>query len=334
MYVSDKNILVFDIGGTNLRAAIYCSASLNVTTPVIHPTPNHLGEQARTKKTIYLELFDLICSTIEELTTSIKIDAISIAFPGPISNNLIMSAPGIWGKNPNGPIDMLAELKKIWPETPIFIMNDMTAAGYRYRSTNRQTFQITTVSSGVGSKLFLNGQPQLGPDGDSGEIGHLKVLFDEQAPLCDCGEKGHLQAIASGRGALAHVKKEAMSNPDLFKASKLAKKCSHPDKITNIMIADAYQAQDNLVVKVVDGCSNHLAGVLADIHIETGVDEFIIIGGFALALGDNYLNNLAQQMHQKCFSSGEKWSGKILFGESDDLSGLIGAGKYAEEFLP
>lgn len=334
MTKSALNILVFDIGGTNLRAAIFDTASFAVSTPIIKPTPNNLGENSRTKEILYLDLISLILSTANELTTDTPVDAICIAFPGPINNSMqILAAPGIWGKNPSGPIDIVSHLKESWADVPVFVLNDITAAGYRYTSETRQTFYITTVSTGIGSKLFTNGQPQLGADGAGGEIGHLKVLHDDLAPICDCGERGHLQAIASGRGTLNYIKQKATDNIHLFDSSSLTQKCNNQDNITNLNIAEAYRQRDAFAVKAIEESAFFLAEVLAEIHLNETVADFLIIGGFALALGEQYISTMSRLIEQQCQASGKAWTGTICFGDNDDLSGLIGAGKYADTML-
>ena len=52
------------------------------------------------------------------------------------------------------------------------------------------------VSTGVGGGLILDGKIRSGPTGNAGHLGHLVV--DPGGPLCGCGGRGCVEAIARG----------------------------------------------------------------------------------------------------------------------------------------
>jgi glucokinase len=321
-------ILVFDIGGTSTRAGLYSVETGAIERLRVKPTPSQWNSPQLTRAEIYQSLIELIMIMGHGVARGEAVRALSIAFPGPIDRlNRIMEAPGILGENPAGPIDLVADLKEIWPDLPICLSNDMTAAGYRYRQALDDSFCLVTVSTGVGNKVFIDGVPQLGSTGAGGEIGHLKVLFDKDAPLCGCGKRGHLQAISSGHGTLEFIRNSANKNRALFKQSLLAQLAECPDNISNHMVAEAYRAEDPFATQQVHQCSQPLAATLATLHLALGLERFVIIGGFALALGAPYLNNLARQAEECCWNAASSWATMLEFGQEDDLSGLIGAGK-------
>lgn len=53
------------------------------------------------------------------------------------------------------------------------------------------------LGTGVGGALWLNGELYHGPRGAAGEIGHMPGFGEEP---CTCGQRGHLETLASGRG--------------------------------------------------------------------------------------------------------------------------------------
>jgi glucokinase len=154
---------------------------------------------------------------------------------------------------------MIADLKRIFSPLPVYLSNDLTAAGFRYVKQELDSFCVITVSTGIGSKVFINGLPQLGPKGTGGEIGHAKVLFSEDAPVCDCGEPGHLQAIASGRGVLETIQGQARKEPKNFSSSFLGKIHSRPETVSNVSIAEAFRASDPFTVEIINECMRPLA---------------------------------------------------------------------------
>jgi len=60
-----------------------------------------------------------------------------------------------------------------------------------------------TMSTGIGGGLILDGRLYRGASFNAGEVGHQVVLPD--GPLCGCGKRGCLEAVASGSGIAARL---------------------------------------------------------------------------------------------------------------------------------
>ena len=79
------------------------------------------------------------------------------------------------------------------------LLNDVSAASWHFAvRLTAERFGVVTVSSGIGFKIF---DRRLGAcvNDDAGEIGHLVIDESAGARRCECGERGHLAAFASGR---------------------------------------------------------------------------------------------------------------------------------------
>lgn len=63
---------------------------------------------------------------------------------------------------------------------------------------------LVTVSEGVGTGVFANGQLIAGHNGMAGEFGHIPV--DPAGPRCGCGQKGCWEMFASCRAALRYYR--------------------------------------------------------------------------------------------------------------------------------
>jgi predicted NBD/HSP70 family sugar kinase/biotin operon repressor len=74
-------------------------------------------------------------------------------------------------------------------------------------------FLYVKSSNGVGAGLVLNGSLYRGAHGLAGELGHIVV--DERGPLCNCGSRGCLSAVASGRAVLLELAAAGAPRPDL-----------------------------------------------------------------------------------------------------------------------
>jgi predicted NBD/HSP70 family sugar kinase len=65
-------------------------------------------------------------------------------------------------------------------------------------------FLYVKTSPGVGAGLILQGKIYHGANGMAGELGH--VVVDRNGPLCECGNRGCLHALASARMLLRQAK--------------------------------------------------------------------------------------------------------------------------------
>ena len=326
--------LAFDIGGTNLRAAIYDQSTGQLTRRASCPTPNHW----RNPDLDHNDILRLLLGSAEDLATEIlngvPPENISVAFAGPLNErNEVVAAPTVWGTTQAPPIDLLADLRCLWPSPTINLMNDVTAAGYRYLKSPDESLCMVTVGSGIGNKIFVNGRPFTGPSGRGGEIGHIVVDHSPDAVPCDCGGKGHLGGIASGRGTLATARHRAARDHAGFSESGLGAASERRiEAITNENIVSQFQANDGWTVKLIDYVAGKLGNVLAQVHQSLGIERFVIFGGFATALGEQYRRSLVRAAAGDCWDSGQNWNEMIELGLDDDDSGLLGAGRFATEF--
>jgi predicted NBD/HSP70 family sugar kinase len=72
---------------------------------------------------------------------------------------------------------------------------------------------VVTVSEGIGTGIFLNGQLMRGTHGMAGEFGH--VALDPSGPKCTCGGNGCWEVFASNRAALRYYQASASSSSPL-----------------------------------------------------------------------------------------------------------------------
>jgi predicted NBD/HSP70 family sugar kinase len=74
-------------------------------------------------------------------------------------------------------------------------------------------FVVVTISEGVGTGVFANGQLTRGLNGMAGEFGH--VSLDPAGPLCSCGGKGCWEVYASNRAALRYYHESKATSMEL-----------------------------------------------------------------------------------------------------------------------
>ena len=71
---------------------------------------------------------------------------------------------------------------------------------------NVRDMVVVTVSEGIGTGIFLNGQLMRGSHGMAGEFGH--VSLDPAGPLCTCGRRGCWEVFASNRAGLKYYEEK------------------------------------------------------------------------------------------------------------------------------
>ena len=93
---------------------------------------------------------------------------------------------------------------------PTVVDNDANAAAWaeaRFGAGAGQADMVlVAVGTGIGGGLILDGRVYRGASGFGAEVGH--VTCDPQGPACACGQRGCLEALASG-SALARMGREA-----------------------------------------------------------------------------------------------------------------------------
>ena len=82
---------------------------------------------------------------------------------------------------------------------PCYIINNVSTMGLAFKWLDtywqKDDFVFVSIRTGARSILFVNGEPYLGKNCGSGELGHIKIPGSTR--LCECGQYGCLNAEAS-----------------------------------------------------------------------------------------------------------------------------------------
>jgi C7-cyclitol 7-kinase len=306
--------LVFDIGGTRTRAALFDSRHSTIVQSVAAATPNHLDLPELSFERLRDELLSLMQGLGDELAEQQAVSEVDVAFAGPIDPaGNVLAAPTLWGSRLTSPYPLGKDIARRWPNARVRIVNDVTAAGYRYLRSSRDEFCIVTVSSGIGNKVFANGRPLVGRNGAGGELGHLRVDDSDGAPVCECGGRGHLGAVSSGRAVLTYARRKAPQG-------------SRAEALTSGDLVASFRRDEPWALQIIEHCARPLGWALAAMHLGLGIERFVLVGGFALALGEAYAALVAQAAEARCWDGRRGWKSRVELGVNDDFAGLIGAG--------
>ena len=321
----DDKILVFDIGGTNIRAGLYDRRTQKLTGQVDQATPNFLTLQKAGADGLVAEVVRVAQSAASALLPNETPDAVVVGYPGPVTPaGIALRSPTILGPRLDRPIDVYRHFAGIWPEARIHIVNDVTCSGYYYVRRGYRDFCVISVGSGIGNKVFLGGVPQVGERRRGGEIGHIRVSPKPNTPVSDvCEELGN---VASGRGCLELARLWASRCPVDFAQSAL---CRGENGFSSSDLVAAFRGGDTLTSAIIAAASYPLAAAIGTIHLALGVDRFVVLGGFSKALGERYRLLLVDAVRRATWDLDHDWSSMIELGAADSQEALLGAGFYA-----
>lgn len=318
--------LVFDIGGTSFRAGILGN-NMELLEHGKFESPNYLKSNGLSLFQLQQKTVQAICSIYEIYRDQgYNITKVGIGFPGPINKKgEVMKAPTLWGPMDSS-FPLYKTLSDLIPHVHITIINDLTAAGWRYIDQYNGTFCVITVSSGIGNKVFWKGNALLSDSGYGGELGH--AFYDNKYcdNICDCGSKGHIGSVASGRGIEQIVSRHISMGDPLFNESIFHNQVS----ISTYDIVLGLKGGDLFCDMIMKEGTLPVAKSIQFIYSIIGIEHFVIIGGFACSVGQPYINYVVEHLLEMGVfgKKSREICNMVTLGEHDDLNGLYGMGKY------
>jgi predicted NBD/HSP70 family sugar kinase len=144
---------------------------------------------------------DTLTSAVRANFSTVNLEAVSIAAPGPVKNNQILWLDNLpWGK-----INLVGKLKNLF-DAPIFLENDATLAALSEAEKLSGLSVYLTFSTGIGGGIARDGN--MDPSSHDFEPGHNKYNFkDKQVSWEDFASA---QAISKYYGRYTtHIKKRS-----------------------------------------------------------------------------------------------------------------------------
>lgn len=141
---------------------------------------------------------------------------IGVGVPGPVDfARGVLVAPPLMPEWENFPIRDF--FKKTFLAAFVVVDNDVNimALGEQRAGDGAGVdhFIFVKIGTGIGAGIISNGRIHRGSDGCAGDIGHICV--DKEGPLCACGNKGCLEAMAAGPAITAKALEAARNGSSL-----------------------------------------------------------------------------------------------------------------------
>jgi len=299
-------LIACDIGGTQLRVATFDAVSGEMIQQKRIPTQAH-GETAVER------LMGLI---FELWPTEGHVRAIGAAAPGFVDpeKGIIFITPNIPGWN-GLPLRQILEERF---DVPVFLGNDANLAAlgeWRFGAgMGYHHVLYLTISTGIGGGVVLNDRLLQGARGLAAEFGHITV--EPNGPLCGCGKRGHLEALASGTGISNYV------------AGRLAQGATsalltgpHPSA-KEISLAAAQG--DPLGLEAIQRAGTYIGHALADfLHLLN--PSIVILGGGVSKCGELLFQPIRAALNERVITPEYTRDLQIVHAKLGEDSGLMGA---------
>jgi len=314
-----------DLGGTNIKAGIVDIDTGQVIYSQSVPTWAREGHDAVMARMAELVLAAITASGHEQS----QVKGVGITAPGvlDLEKGLTLFLPNLPGTWPNVPLRATITGKT---GLPTFLLNDARAITYGEwqfgAGRGAETMACFTLGTGVGGGLVVNGNLHLGIGGTAGELGHQTIDFN--GPMCGCGNRGCLEAYASGPAIAAMGVKAVLQG----RTSIIGQLVSYDlNKITPEVLAEAAIRGDSEAKRIFELTGMYLGIAIGNVLVSVTPTKVVLAGGVAAA-GDLLLEPIRRTLESRV-SLVDVSKVEIVTASLGNNAGVLGAASWAANLL-
>ncbi len=311
-----------DLGGTNIKSGVVdnkgrCLGYATVASHVQEGPEAGAGRMALAAK----EALSQAGLQMEQVSY------VGLGTPGmmDIPTGLLLNIPNLPGGS-NFPIrDRVSQNVGL----PVAYANDANAAAYGEfwvgSGCQYPSMLMLTLGTGVGGGIIIGEFLLEGENSHGGECGHMIIDCSEEARLCSCGGRGHLEAYCSATAVAARAC-EAVAGG---RQSSLAEQCGPERTLTSRDIHQAAESGDALALEIILDTGRYLGiGITTLMHI---LDPAAVVLGGAMnfggrdnAVGRRFLEATMDEVRKRAFPVLAQ-NTSINFASLGGDAGFIGA---------
>ena len=313
-----------DIGATSIDLAV---------ADFSHKIVARYGEEALVRRGP-IKVLGRVCSLLEKLMqdNGLSIDklrGIGIGVPGPVdfSSGTAVSPPIMpgWDRYP-----IIQTVQQWFPAANVVVDNDVNlmAQGEINQGAGRgvENLIFVKIGTGIGAGIISHGKIYRGSSGCAGDIGHISI--DKSGPLCHCGNKGCLEALASGPAIAERAAQAALAGQSPILLRQYEK---NDGKLTAEDIGNAAREGDPVSIEIVRESGQMVGDVLASL-VNFYNPDMIVIGGGVSNLGNLLLSSIRQAVLNRSLPLATR-NLDIVFSAAGQDAGVIGALNLAMDYL-
>lgn len=258
-----------------------------------------------------------------------QILGIGVGVPGPVSYPSGMVIGGQFTPGWEG-FRIQEFLTARFPDVVIRADNDanLMAMGSHKEglAKNASDFIYVKVGTGIGSGVYCRGHLYRGFSSCAGHIGHTCVDFN--GPVCRCGNRGCLEALAGGPGIAAAAEAAVAAG----KSGVLETlKAEHAGALTAVEVGKAAVMRDPAALQIIRQTGTLIGTVLAGV-INLYNPELIVIGGGVSKIGNLLLAEIRREVLKRAYSY-TTMGLRIEYSPIVDDVGVIGAVHFVRDWV-
>ncbi len=303
-----------DLGGTNTACAL-ASEDGTILCERSDPTYAHEGPEA---------VLERIASVITDMASAVgkKPCALGMGVPGLVDRETGTSVflPNLAGQWRQVPVAAVLGCRI---GCPVHLLNDVRMATLGElifgAGMDVDSLVFVAIGTGIGGGIVLDGRLRLGSFGAAGELGHQTIVPD--GPLCGCGNRGCLEALASGpaiTGEGVRLMRSSLA-PKLFEIVR-----GRSDYLTPKEMRQAAEAGDEAVRDAIVRAATYIGIGICNV-IVTLHPDMIILGGGVSAIGPLLIETVRSTVRDrvKIFSTNSVAIERSMLGDKAGSYGGI-----------
>ena len=277
-----------DLGGTKVACALG-DLERGVAVEETIPTDSQEGHESVLERTA-----DVVRALAAE--AGAQPSAAGMGVPGlvDLQNGITKFLPNLPGKWRNVPVRGILAPKL---GCPVYLINDVRCATLAELTfglgRDANTMAFFAIGTGIGGGIVVDGRLHLGPLGAAGELGHHTIMPD--GPLCGCGNRGCLEALASG-SAITGEGVRLLKSGQCPKLHEIVG--GDASRVTPRELAAAAAAGDEAAAVAIRRAAQYI-GIAVSNVIVTIHPDLIVLGGGVAEIGDILTDTIRETVRQR-----------------------------------
>ena len=312
--------ICLDIGGTKILGVIF-----NSKREIVY----RLKKKTKAGGDSSQNVEEVIISVVEELISESgikksQINAIAAGAPGVINQDtgVVLFSPNLPWRN----YDIRKPIEDKFG-AKFYIGNDVNVGvlgEYKFGAAKGYKNVVGLfVGTGMGGGLILDGKLFTGNQFKAAEYGHM--ILDPEGPLCNCGQRGCLEAFSSKQGMSAYIRQQVSRGRESMMAEAV-----QGGVFKSKALKKALESGDAVATEAVDRACHYLAIATGNM-INTISPEVVVYGGGVIeAVGQTFLEKIEAEVDRYCMPS-IRDTVELKIAELGDDSNIYGALAMIEE---
>jgi glucokinase len=267
-----------DVGGTKIAAGVVTPEG-RILKETRYPTPASPGR-----------LVESIARAILEVKDGFEVGGVCLAVAGLIlaRENKVIFSPNLHA------VEGILLKDELEPKIglPLTLENDANAATwgeFRFGAGSEVDHLVfVALGTGIGGGVISHRMLVRGAQGSAGELGH--VTIQATGPRCACGNRGCLEALASGTAIRRRARELASDHPDSALGRLAADRKVLGEDVTRLA-----REGDKVAISVLEEAGRWLGIGLAG-FVNVFNPEVIAVGGGVMAAGELILEATREEV--------------------------------------